>query len=121
MDLLTIVALDAAQTTVWRLGPWRWVDKEYAFTNRWDDIDRVFRTVYAGDSRYACFVEVLAYARPDRVGDVDVVDAVGIVEDEYLRVLGPLNIAFGGHGYCPAVPGCRAVGGHPRPREEFTP
>ncbi|WP_104081338.1 RES domain-containing protein [Cryobacterium sp. Y11] len=85
MELLPIRTVDAAHAAVWRIGrapePWMWVDKEYAFTNRWDDIDRVFRTVYAGDSRYACFVEVLAYARPDRVGDVDVVNAVGIVED----------------------------------------
>jgi len=34
---------------------------------------------------------------------------------EYLRVRGPLNIAFGGHWYCVSVPGCRAVGGHWRP------
>jgi hypothetical protein len=30
---------------------------------------------------------------------------------EYLRVWGPLNIAFGGRRYCLSVPCCRAVGG----------
>ena len=37
---------------------------------------------------------------------------------EYLRVRGPLNIAFGGRRYCLSVPGCRAVGATgARPRE----
>jgi hypothetical protein len=34
---------------------------------------------------------------------------------EYLRVRGPLNIAFGGRWYCLSVPGRCAVGGHWRP------
>jgi hypothetical protein len=33
-------------------------------------------------------------------------------QTEYLRVWGPLNIAFGGRRYCLSVPCCRAVGGH---------
>ena len=38
--------------------------------------------------------------------------------NEYLRVRGPLNIAFGGRRYCLSVPGCRAVGATgARPRE----
>lgn len=64
-----LIVLDAARTPVWRVGrapdPWAWVDRQYAGHNRWDDADGVFRTVYAGDSLYACYVEVLAYARPD--------------------------------------------------------
>jgi hypothetical protein len=34
---------------------------------------------------------------------------------EYLRVRGPLNIAFGGRWYCLSVPGRCAAGGHWRP------
>ncbi len=64
---LTIV--DADEIAVWRVGrapdPWAWADPQYAGHNRWDDVYGVFRTIYAADSLYACFVEVLAYARPD--------------------------------------------------------
>lgn len=59
----------AGDALVWRVGrapdPWAWVDRSYAGRNRWDDANGVFRTIYAGDSLYACFVELLAYARPD--------------------------------------------------------
>ena len=59
----------AGDALVWRVGrapdPWAWVDRSYAGHNRWDDANGVFRTIYAGDSLYACFVELLAYARPD--------------------------------------------------------
>jgi hypothetical protein len=59
----------ADDAVVWRVGrapdPWAWGDPQYAGRNRWDDTDGVFRTVYAGDSLYACYVEVLAYSRPD--------------------------------------------------------
>jgi hypothetical protein len=49
-------------------------------------------------------------------GDVgDVLSARFRALDEYLRVWGPLNIAFGGRRYCLSVPCCRAVGGHWRP------
>lgn len=64
-----VAVVDADYADVWRVGrapdPWAWVDHQYAGHNRWDDADGVFRTVYAGDSLYACYVEVLAYARPD--------------------------------------------------------
>lgn len=57
---------------VWHIGfgpdAWAWVDWRYAdqghFGGRWDDPDGQFRTVYAGSSAYACFVEVLAKFRP---------------------------------------------------------
>lgn len=79
---LTVVNADEAR--VWRVGrapdPWAWVDRQYAGRNRWDDFEGVFRTIYAGDSLYACFVEVLAYARPDvEPGGRDLLS--GIVED----------------------------------------
>lgn len=61
--------VDAGETPVFRVGrapdPWAWVDRQYAGHNRWDDADGVFRTIYAGDTLYGCYVEVLAYARPD--------------------------------------------------------
>ncbi len=64
-----ISVVDAADRNVWRVGrapdPWAWIDRQYAGHQRWDDADGIFRTVYAGDSLYSCYVEVLAYSRPD--------------------------------------------------------
>lgn len=64
-----VAIVDADGSSVWRVGrapdPWAWVDRQYAGRNRWDDANGVFRTVYAGDTLYACYVEVLAYSRPD--------------------------------------------------------
>lgn len=64
-----IAIANAHGATVWRVGrapdPWAWVEPQYAGHNRWDDAGGVFRTIYAADSLYACYVEVLAYARPD--------------------------------------------------------
>lgn len=54
---------------LWHVGrrpePWAWVPWESAGGQRWDDIEGAFRTVYAAESRYGCFVEVLATFRPD--------------------------------------------------------
>ena len=65
----TGTVVDAGKTMVWHVGrapnPWTWVERQYAGHNRWDDADGVFRTIYVGDSLYACYVEVLAFARPD--------------------------------------------------------
>lgn len=71
-------------STVWRVGrapdPWAWIDRRYAGHQRWDDVDGMFRTIYAADSLFACFVEVLAYSRPDRQANGEnLLD--GIVED----------------------------------------
>lgn len=48
--------------------PWEWTPWEYAargrFTGRWDDPDGVWRTLYLGADRLACYLEVLAFARP---------------------------------------------------------
>ncbi|MBO1740939.1 RES domain-containing protein [Leifsonia sp. TF02-11] len=79
-----ISVVDAAGRTVWRVGrapdPWAWIDRQYAGHQRWDDAGGIFRTVYAGDSLYSCFVEVLAYSRPDIEPDGSDLLA-GIVED----------------------------------------
>ncbi|NQX34728.1 RES domain-containing protein [Herbiconiux sp. VKM Ac-2851] len=54
---------------VWRVGfkpnPWAWSDWKYAtddgrFNGRWDDIRGQFRTVYDGQTLYACLIDVLA-------------------------------------------------------------
>lgn len=79
-----ITVVDAADAPVWHVGrapdPWAWTDWRYAGNQRWDDVDGVFRTIYAADSLYACYVEVLAYARPDMdPGDADLL--AGITED----------------------------------------
>ena len=54
---------------VWRVGrfpdPWDWADHQYSGRNRWDDADGNFRTVYASATLFGCFVELLAFARPD--------------------------------------------------------
>lgn len=58
---------------VWRVGrapdPWAWIDHQWAGNARWDDPFVSFRTIYAADSLFACFVELLAFARPDRNDD----------------------------------------------------
>jgi len=73
--------------TVWHVGfrpnPWAWADRAYAtddgrFKGRWDDEEGKFRTIYTGDSLYACLVEVLAPLRPKRSVD----DAVMAIEDD---------------------------------------
>lgn len=79
-----IQAQNAAGVSVWRVGrapdPWAWIDHQYAGKARWDDSAVAFRTTYAGDSLYACFVELLAYSRPDVKEDGSgLLD--GIVED----------------------------------------
>lgn len=62
--------IDAAGVTAWRVGrapdPWAWIDYRYAGEQRWDDSGNEFRTIYAADSLYACFVEILAHLRPDQ-------------------------------------------------------
>lgn len=65
------------QQRVWRVGyrpePWEWADWRWAgaggrFTGRWDALDAgLYRTIYAGESLFACLVELLAPLRPDPV------------------------------------------------------
>ncbi len=49
--------------------PWGWTPWQYAengvFSGRWDDPVGRWRTLYVGDTRLACFLEVLAPFRPD--------------------------------------------------------
>jgi hypothetical protein len=62
------------QGNVWHVefapDPWAWSDWNYAidegrFNGRWDDLRGQFRTVYAGNTLYACLIEVLAKYRRD--------------------------------------------------------
>lgn len=73
MTLPALDVIDAADTNIYRVGrapdPWAWIDPQYAGKARWDDPDVVFRTIYAADSLFGAFVELLAYARPDRRPD----------------------------------------------------
>lgn len=76
-----IDAVARQDTTVYRVGyapsPWEWTPWEYAtngrFVGRWDDPDGVWRTLYCGISALACYLEVLAFARPSPqlVADLD--------------------------------------------------
>ncbi|MGC5258924.1 RES domain-containing protein [Gordonia sp. DT218] len=62
-----------SSTVVHRVGyrpdAWRWTPWQYAtngrFGGRWDDPAGVWRTLYVGDTRLACYLEVLACMRPD--------------------------------------------------------
>ncbi|WP_426624495.1 RES domain-containing protein [Leifsonia sp. McL0607] len=91
MTVPEISVVDAGGTMVWRVGrapdPWAWVDRQYAGHQRWDDANGDFRTIYVGDSLYACCVEVLAYARPD----VDLL--AGIDEDPEDAAEFPVQLA----------------------------
>ncbi len=84
MPAPSISVVDAAGRSVWRVGrapdPCAWTDRQYAGHQRWDDADGNFRTVYAGGSLYGCYVEVLAYSRPDIEPDGSDLLA-GITED----------------------------------------
>ncbi|GAB6855950.1 hypothetical protein [Microbacterium xylanilyticum] len=65
-----ISVVPAVGARIWRVGrapdPWAWIDHQYAGGQRWDDHGQVFRTIYAADSAYSCYVEILAFLRPDR-------------------------------------------------------
>jgi hypothetical protein len=72
-DAGDLLCQDAAGRHVHRVGfepePWAWTPWQYAengrFSGRWDDPDGVWRSVYVGESRLACYLEVLAFARAD--------------------------------------------------------
>lgn len=65
------LSIISPQELLWRVGrrpePWAWTPWEYSGGARWDDSEGNFRTVYAAESRFACFVELLATYRPDPV------------------------------------------------------
>ena len=81
---------DAAGRHVHRVGfepePWGWTPWQYAehgrFSGRWDDPDGVWRSVYLGESRLACFLEVLAFARLDSQLQDDLAGIDEAPEDE---------------------------------------
>ncbi|MGB3413862.1 MAG: hypothetical protein WBA28_04010 [Microbacteriaceae bacterium] len=64
------------QQRVWRLGyrphPWEWTEWRWAaetsrFNGRWDALDgNTYRTIYAGETLYACLIELLAPFRVDQ-------------------------------------------------------
>ena len=72
-DFGPLVGAYAGQQQVHRVGyapdPWAWTPWQYAhdgrFPGRWDDPDGLFRTLYVGDSRLGCYLEVLACFRAD--------------------------------------------------------
>lgn len=74
-------------TPVHRVGysptPWQWTDWAYAedgrFDGRWDDPGGSWRTLYVGDTRLACLLELLARFRPspsvaEEIADIEVDD-----------------------------------------------
>lgn len=66
---------------------WEWTPWEFAtdgrFTGRWDDPAGVWRTLYVGSTRLACYLEVLAFARPSVEVLADLDDIVVDDEDEH--------------------------------------
>ncbi len=68
-----LLCQDGAGRRIHRVGfepePWAWTPWQYAehgrFSGRWDDPDGVWRSIYVGESRLACYLEVLAFARAD--------------------------------------------------------
>ncbi|QZA16379.1 RES domain-containing protein [Mycobacterium malmoense] len=64
----------------WHWTPWEFADEHGRFTGRWDDPAGIWRTLYAGSSALACYLEVLAVFRADPVAargmdDIAVEDA----------------------------------------------
>lgn len=68
---------------------WEWTPWEFAtdgrFTGRWDDPAGVWRTLYVGSTRLACYLEVLAFARPsiEVLADLDEIVVDDEDEDEF--------------------------------------
>lgn len=51
----------------WQWPPWETQHSDGTFGNRWDDVDGVYRVLYACTQLEGAFVEVLARFRPDPV------------------------------------------------------
>ena len=70
-----------------------WPEWRYCGGGRFDDPQRVFRTIYAAEQRLACFVELLATFRPSpqvlsmlkAVANVDEPLVLGIVPADWVR------------------------------------
>ncbi|QMU21486.1 RES domain-containing protein [Gordonia rubripertincta] len=79
------IAYASREVQIHRVGyrpdVWQWTPWQYAvdgrFNGRWDDPDGVWRTMYVGDSRLACYLEILAPMRPDLV----LADVLGEIEE----------------------------------------
>lgn len=71
VDLSAGIQVNQVAEQVWRIGfapnPWSWPPRVYAGGERWDDPSVGFRTMYAGATVLACFLEVLAQYRPDPI------------------------------------------------------
>lgn len=71
VELAAELQVDQVAAQAWRVGykpqPWAWPPYEHAGGQRWDCPTGEFRTVYAGATLLACFLEVLAHFRPDPV------------------------------------------------------
>jgi hypothetical protein len=83
-----IHTIDRRHVPVHRIGyrpePWNWTPWEYAgtdgrFHGRWDDPHGTWRTLYAGFSALACYLEVLAPFRADPVVAEDIDE---IIDDD---------------------------------------
>ena len=85
VDLSTGLQVDQVAEQVWRIGfapePWAWPPWEYAGGQRWDDPTVAFRTIYAGETVIACFLEVLAGYRADVVLAAELDEIVLDLED----------------------------------------
>jgi hypothetical protein len=74
---------DPIRRVGYRPDPWTWTPWEYAgsdgrFHGRYDDPHGTWRTLYAGFSALACYLEVLAAFRPDPV----LTEALDAIADE---------------------------------------
>ncbi|MGW8811544.1 hypothetical protein [Gordonia terrae] len=63
-------------------SPWEWMPWEYATDGRWNDPDGVRRTLYCADIPLACYLEVLAFARPSPQLIAELGDIVVDEEDD---------------------------------------
>jgi hypothetical protein len=50
---------------VWSWPDWANVGADRTFGNRYDDCEGLYRVLYGGSQRYACYLETLARFRPD--------------------------------------------------------
>lgn len=86
-----IVVRNHTATTVHRVGfaptPWQWTDWIYAmdgrFDGRWDDPGGSWRTLYVGETRLACLLELLARFRPSTRVAEEIAEIVDDGEDEF--------------------------------------
>lgn len=113
-------------TEVHRVGykpsVWEWTPWEYAtggrFHGRWDDPGGIWRTLYTGATRLACYLEVLAFARPSPAVIADLADiAADEQDDEEFPTLEPGRLPV---SWCAprmagraALAGWFAIPGHP--------